>query len=309
MRGFFRQICWIMAAVSLLTAGIPPAFSQPQPVPAGQQTCSDSTSCLKAITTNTYATLQSVNNVPTYLYDLTRMALSWLEPDKSDTSTNMMSQFSTLGSNILSNQDKQIKMQQQLIADMYNVKAETLNDPNISASLPIGGINDISFMTIMGMPPMPKVKSDPYNYLKNISGFAINHTPPLIGWTGTSENQKIYGAYYHTLMAIQSFNAYILSDLYVNSQSGNGLTSAQNALVSQASDSQWLATIGGEELGKVLRQILMFNSQSYILLTELLRTERQLLAAQTINNTLQILTNMNNEKLMLSKAISTTIQP
>lgn len=315
MRGFWVSFLSSLFLTGMITAvATEKAWAQPpaNPVPAGVSNCNDMNSCLKAITTNTFATLQSVNNIPTYLYNITEMALSWVSKDDSDTTTNMLSRFSALGGAILQNEVRQNEIQQQLMADMYGQPIASFTQPTNSPAIAqvVPNINDLSFMTILGAPPAPKLPSNPYNYLKNASGFTLKHVipGPGLGWTGKTENQEAYYTYFDTLMAVQSFNAYTLSNLYANSVNGNGLTNTQNALISQATDSQWLVTIGGEELGKVLRQILMFNSQSYVLLAELVKTQRQLLTAQVMNNTLLILTNQMNEHLMLSRARSTQIE-
>jgi hypothetical protein len=309
MRGF-----WVTLLSGLLLTGIvtttEQAWAQPpaNTVPAGVSNCNDMNSCLKAITTNTFATLQSVNNIPVYLYHLTEMAMSWLSKDDSDTSANMLSQFSTLGSVILQNEDKQNALQQQVIADMYGLKVADFNGNNPVIAQTVPNVNDLSFTTMLGAPPAPKLPADPYKYLQMAGGFMLKHDVPGQDWTGKEANQDAYYRYYNTVMAVQSYDAYVLSALYANATNGNTLTPTQNALISQATDSQWLVNIGGEELGKVLRQILMFNSQSYVLLAELLKTQRQLLTAQIMNNTLIIMANQMNEHVLESRARSTQIE-
>jgi membrane-bound inhibitor of C-type lysozyme len=102
---------------------------------------------------------------------------------------------------------------------------------------------------------------------------------------------------------VQTFNGYVLSQLYEDVK--NGVAAAQTTLINQASDpANWFATITTESIGAVLRQTLMYQSQSYIVLTQLLQTEKMLLAAQTMNNTLLVLSNQSNESFMLRKAVA-----
>lgn len=103
-------------------------------------------------------------------------------------------------------------------------------------------------------------------------------------------------------MAVESFNAFILSSQLVDAQKGAPLSEAQVKLIAQASGSDWAKQVATEELGKVLRQILLFQSQTYVLLSDLIQTQKQLLTAQVMNNALLIITNQNNETILVSKA-------
>jgi hypothetical protein len=171
-----------------------------------------------------------------------------------------------------------------------------------TTSLP--NANDLSFGTLIGVPYFaqdPRTSggnsqniSPPYNYLKNASGLNITHIMPGNDWKGTNMDQNKYAEFYDTLSAVQTFNGYALSQLYFDNMLQ--LSTQQNALVQQVSDPKaWFSTVATETIGAVFRQILMFQSQSYVLLTQLLET-------LAMNNSLQVAGNMSNEGLLLMKA-------
>jgi hypothetical protein len=108
--------------------------------------------------------------------------------------------------------------------------------------------------------------------------------------------------YYNTVMAAESFNGYVLANQYAESQTNNGLSQAQLSLVTQASSSDWIANVASEQMGMVFRQLLMFESQLYVLMTQMLQTQKQLLIAQAMTNALLIATNQMNEGILASKA-------
>lgn len=280
------------------------------PTTVGQTACTNNMVCLNSIVQNTYQTLQRVNNLPNYLHNLNVLTQSWLTPDKSDTTSQMQAGFATLGAQIvaINNTQNSDQLQTQLAADLFangDVTAFTTPPgyPKILRNMPY--VNDLSFTSLLGKPLIPKAANAanaPYNYLKNASGININHLIPGVNWQGPRQDIDRYAIYYATTMAIQSFNGYVLSQLYADYQNGSLFTPTQMKLISQASSSSWIAEIASEELGKVLRQMLMFQSQTYVLLSQLIQTERQLLAAQVLNNSLTILSNQTDESIMVSKA-------
>ena len=177
-----------------------------------------------------------------------------------------------------------------------------------SANLP--NANDLSFGSLINQPylsPDPRTQSGgstvnaPYNYMKNAAGINITHVLPGTDWKGTQNDQAKYTAYYNAVSAVQTFNGYALSQLYFDSMLS--LNASQNALVTQVSDAtNWFATVTSETIGAVLRQILVFESQSYVVLTEILQTEKLALAATTMNNTLLIAGNGMSEGMLVTKA-------
>jgi preprotein translocase subunit SecG len=171
--------------------------------------------------------------------------------------------------------------------------------------------NDLTYSTLLGLPffsPDPRASggatvNPAYNYLKNASGLNVVHAIPAMNWTGAQADQAKYQNYYNTISAVQTFNSYVLTQLYANSIFQ--LTTAQNTLLAQVSNpSTFFAVITNETIGAVLRQMLMFESQNYVLLAQLLQAQRLLLASQAMNNTLMIVSNSTTEALLLRKAIA-----
>ena len=183
---------------------------------------------------------------------------------------------------------------------------------DIFGTNPVNYANDLAYQSLVGMPvlnpdPRPSDKNSPpinpaYNYLKNASGMSINHAvPDPVNWSGATADIAAYTSYYKTIMAVESFNAYAMSKPYV--ESNHLLFGAQYKLATDASSSAWFAQIMQETVGTVLRQILMFDSQIFVVLTQLLQTQKELLVAQSMTNSLLVLTGSINEQFLLRKAI------
>jgi hypothetical protein len=287
-------------------AGVISALSF-SPVKAQSPGCADMNSCLIVIAQNTYFTLMSVNTLPNFLATATQLALSWLKPDKSTNTVALQGGFATLGNLIVQNYTTQLSGQLQLTADLYGQPLANLtNPPDHPAVLDyVPNINDLTYSSLLGQPPVPKAKgaaSAPYNYIKFASGINISHTIPGQSWQGTKADQVKYQNYFATIMAAESFNGFALSNQYADQQNGNSFTTTQNTLITQASGSSWSSQVASEELGIVLRQLLLFESQTYVLLTQLVQTQKQMLAAQVMTNSLLILGGQVNESYLASKA-------
>jgi len=269
-------------------------------LPTGVNSCNSQMSCLAAIVTNTYGALQDLNN---YLVSVGTMAASWLAPDNSTATSTMQASFNTLGTLITQNASTQTSLQQQIAADLFGQPLSSFSGspPPVVAAMGNININDLSYPTLLGNPPIPNTSYNPYNYLKYASGFGLLHyVPPT---SGLSKDDILrYNSYYQTIMAAESFNAYALSNQYADYQNGNSFTKTQLSLITQATAQSWIAQISSQDLGKVLRQLLMFNSQSYVLLSDLIQIEKQMLTAQAITNSLLIAINTSNESVMYNKA-------
>ncbi len=127
----------------------------------------------------------------------------------------------------------------------------------------------------------------------------MSHAVPGSGWTGNQSDQTNYATFYRAVNAIQTYDFYVMSEIYTDANAG--LTAAQTQLLSQASTSNWFAQIASEQIGIVLRQLLMYNSQTFVVLSQLLQTQKELLMGQAMNNTILILQGSTNESLMLEK--------
>ena len=259
---------------------------------------------LKTIAENTTNILAKVNDLPNYVMKMLEYAFNMQAPDDAESSKTMQEQFALTGKAIADNANAQMGFISTLNTDQLGKDATKETLPNA---------NDLLYSTILGQPlytpdprntaGSPPAVNPPLNYIKNASAVAIAHTTPRFNWRGTPANITKYVNYYNTTMAVESYGGYILSNMLAEAQGGNALTTAQMILVAQATDSEkWFATIAAEEIGKVLRQLLMFESQSYVLMTQMLQTQKQMLAAQVMTNSMLIAANQANEKTMLSDA-------
>ena len=243
---------------------------------------------------------------------IVEMAQSWLTTD-DDPTTSFIAQnqgdFASLGYWFSQIPITQGGMQQQAIANVVNQPITALTQPARSPDVLtlIPTINSLSYSSFLGYPPVdPNIASiDPNIYLQAALGAFFNHAVPTSTWSGKPRDYSAYSAYYRTVMAAETFNAYILSGFMAETQNGNQIQTLQTNLTNQATGSAWLAQIATEELGKVIRQILLFESQNYVLMTQLLKVEKQQLQAQAMTNSLLIATGFTNERLMASSAQGT----
>jgi hypothetical protein len=179
-----------------------------------------------------------------------------------------------------------------------------------SNTTPLPYANQMTFTTLLGKPysdtPEKDDKGKPvnsaYQYVINASGINIRHDAPSAYWRGDEASRQKYLDYYKTITAVQSFNTYLLSALYADSQNNLQLTHKQEELMNQASSSNWFVQVASENIGIVLRQILLFNSQTYVLLIKMYDAQKQQLAAQSMANTLLIMGNQFTEKDLYLRA-------
>lgn len=270
----------------------------------GGNTGSTTEEYLYNIMQNTYGILLAVNNLPVYMQTLTDMANAWLMKDESDGTATLQGMFADMSNTYLAANDARPPLQPQLLQDLFQ-KATTATLPNA---------NDLSYQTLLGMPyfaqdprnppgQKPPPNDPPYNYIKNASGISISHVMPSRNtFIGPDQDQTKYESFYNTLMSVESFNAYVMSGLYVDYLNGGKLTEIQNTLISQASNSDWFSQVAAERIGVVLRQILMYISQSFVLQTQMIQLQKQALTAQIMTNTLLIANASNAEQTLLQKA-------
>ena len=273
---------------------------------------------LQLIETHTRSILAVVNSLPASLETITKMALNFLSDEseagsKTSSIPDMQADFASLGSLYTQNTPGNAayqQLQQNLAFDLFNAENKNIKADALFQQVP--DINSLTYATLVGLPPFFKPPADgdsaallnaaAYHYIKNAAGFSVQHIVPSLAWNQNDVLVKRYQGYYNAVVAVQSFSASVLSQLYLETRNNNPLLTQQNALITKASSSDWFAGIATKELGKVLREILMFNSQNYILLTQLVGLEKQLLTAQVMTNTLLVTNNQVNEAYMLARA-------
>lgn len=288
---------------------------------SGTSTSADSsgasTQYLQKIEENTRGVLDRLNNIPTYLGDLGVLIRAWVTADDSDTTANLQANFtelSTLLNNQAAGQDTLlVKTNTDLlnndVGSVYNANNDANNAIIINnKNLPYA--NDLVYSTLIGKPYFssdPRKRSGgsstidpPYNYIRNASGINLYHPFPATNWQGSTDDLSRYQNYYNIVMAAESFGAYVLSRQYADAGQMNTL---QTKLITQASDpSKWFAQVASENIGFVLRQILLYESQMFIMLTQLVQTQREAVTAQIMTNTILIGNNQLSEGLMISNA-------
>lgn len=233
---------------------------------------------------------------------LTLAAEAWMKPADSSPTKDIQAQFSEYGAAAITN---------------INLQQDAALGKKLSDELFIGNgmqpsslANELSSYSLMNQlyynSKNEKLTASDYayKYLINAGGTKIQHPiEPGTGFKGLARDQERYRNYFNSIMSVQSYNGYLLSHLYAESMNNNAERTTRTKLIAMATDGKdWFEKVASEPIGIVLRQILMFESQSFVLLSQMLDTQKQLLAATTMNNTLLILLNQNNESTMWSKA-------
>lgn len=257
---------------------------------------------LEAIRVNTYETLSRVNELPNYLQQFGEFMYAWTREDKSDSTSNLQLDFTELGNVLLlSLEPTNVRnTQSALNKDLLGQDATQNN---------LWYANDLVYSTLVGNPffavdPRKDSAGRPaanpqYNYIKNAAGFNIPHIRPGVNWQGSKENQDKYQGLYNTIIAAESFNANALISQYLE---GNQFNATQQKLLLKATNPNWMAEVASEDIGIVLRQLLLFQSQLYVLTTQMVQTQKQSLIAQVINNSLTIAGYSQLETLLAANA-------
>lgn len=299
---------WMAVASAVFVASLlstPSLAADPAPTGGGGE--AKIIELLTLIAKYTHDTLDRVNDLPTYITGMLAFANNMTSPDKSDSTPSLQSAFTTLTNAHSKNISSQLGFQQQLTSDFF----ATSDIPVTKKSLP--NANDLAYQTMLGQSyfnPDPRENKetnthvDPaYNYIKNASGLNIPHMMYNNTWQGSIADQKKYLAFYNTISAVQTYNSYVLSYLYAEYKNNNSLANAQTALLQQATKPEWFTEIASENIGAVFRQMLMYESQTYVLLSQIANNQKQLLMSQSMTNTLLILGNQFTENSLLSKAV------
>jgi hypothetical protein len=276
---------------------------------------------LNAIKVNTDNILSSINAFPSFLSNLVTSSIisfisqTWLLPDDdaNGLSTHLRANFVAMDTLFLNSALAQTNKQLQLTADLFsedphksaqNLANFTAGDGVADILKALPNINDLVYTTLLGAPPVARgapAGDAAFNYIKNASGIGIHHYLPNESWVRKPALEK-YKEYYNTVTAIESFNGYVLSNLYTE---GNQFNALQTKLLKQATDdseNSWFTKVSSEHLSVVFRQILMYQSQIFVLMTQLLQLQKQTLTAQAMTNTLLIATNKQAEGLLVSQA-------
>lgn len=242
---------------------------------------------LRVIAQNTTNMLVKLNNVPDYISSMLQYIVNMQKTDDSASTSEMQANFATIGTLFSKDYTMQQGIQEQINADLLGATSEknpSRDEVLYSALLTSYDANN---------PNSKALFANAYRYMRNASGIGLIAQQPRRDKMGLAADT--YKAYYDSITSVKSFNAYVLSNRLTEMLNGNGLSPAQAALAVQASNSNWIAQIATEEIGKVLRQLLVFQSQTYVLLSEMVQTQKQMLMAQAMTNTLLIATSKSTQ--------------
>ena len=256
----------------------------------------DSSAILAAIKQDTGNILSGINQLPTYLdtylNDLTKMAKSWLGKDDSNIIANNQGSFIQLKDAYSDGLSKQLDSsktltQQYLAASLANattLQLDPYNESNLSYSAAIGSGAGSGTTTKQNAPNAQNNQANSASsYIKYAAGanFWLPQANPA--WKKSPDKTR-YQNFFYSLAAVQSYSSYILSGL-LNQQSTD---KTSKTLIDQATSSDFFLNITSESLGPVLRQILMYNAQTYVLLNRMLKLQQQQLASLAMTNSLLI---------------------
>lgn len=178
----------------------------------------------------------------------------------------------------------------------------------ITKKLPFTQFNQLSYYTLFGLPLVGEekfyenLKTYKINYISSLSGLNIKHVEPRSDFPGTESAKAPYQNYYNTVQAIESFNSSVLSNIYLNEDYIENLKK-QKEIAATISGEEWIKNIASEPIGWVLRQILLFESQNYLMLAKLNDLQQKALSAQIMTNTLLIANGTQNESYLLNLAL------
>lgn len=247
----------------------------------------------KRIAANTYAFLKAFN----------AYALNWLQIYTAPSSTELGSMFGQYMDNVQTNTTKQASYISSTGGSLY-----LLDDPARAIyKMPLP-TPDISYATLLKQPGGASQASDEIKFyskefIKNASGLNIPHLSPASIPAGGDPNAvAAYRTFYNTISSIANYDAYILSAHAADVENNYKLSQIQTDLKNYATNNKWLAHVNEEQsIGVILRQLLLFTSQMYVISLQSLETQKQLLAAIAMTNSLVILGNGYYEGTLVDK--------
>lgn len=295
---FFKELskkCKLILLISLFSnvMGESSAFAQGQ---GGGDGGAD----LRWIRYYTYLILDKIDKFPVYIEPLKKMAESWLD-DKDDKQTfaNNQSAFANLNLTYSTDVNKN---------DILKTKLDKTNE-SVTSFLKAGSLtgilpknaNDLSYTilyryVVKTQPTtnLPKLIEDATkNYINNLAGVSYPTQQPNASWPTSkdaSAPQNQYTNMYNVISAVKSFDTFVINDLYkTKNKEGKDASDYSKLLADNASSSDWFETVRTESLGMVIRHLLMYTSQTYVLTSRMLELQKQQLTMQAAANSLLIM--------------------
>lgn len=290
------------------SSGPTPVVEQPGPLlNSTQSILSDTVNIMNSTSgiSNSLTTASASNPGVLYvldeIYTLMQNA-SWGMPENdSGLNPNVINDIVTLGQLVAQNS---MSAMNQNSGMFQTINQQQINASQItSANTP--NFDDLTFSSVLGL-PFWTGNNDPengqnhaQNWIMNASGLNITHVLPSSSWQGSSSAVQTYQNYFNAAMAVASFNAYALSTL----ANDNTLASAEYTVMNDVSNwNNWIKTVEGENIGWVLRQLLIFQSIAVIYLIHMAQVSENILVASTLTNTLILSANQQWEAQMVAKA-------
>ena len=191
---------------------------------------------------------------------------------------------------MVNNEQTRLNITNNLLGGFFNITSiPALTDTSIN-------INDLSYTSMLNQ---PLVSPDPrgdniataQNYLINASGLALPWGKPDSNFHGNPQQINNYTKVYKTTTAVQTYNLFALAKLYQDSQTNTTDWGLRKQLITQSTSSAWFGYVINQDLGWVIRQILLYISQNYVLSDQLVQLNRQIAATLAMTNTLLITNN------------------
>lgn len=294
---------------------------------------------LKIIAANTTQIARYVNEkLSVTMTKFDKYLMSWLGDDQAQktatkTTADMQANFADFGSSLQTVSNVQNTTAQTVLnAALLNNTSDTTIMLNTMGTAPSSSIanekslryaNDLVYTSLLDKPFFP---NDPrknaqfaLNYIRNASALNMYHPipgGPGTAWNGSDEGFKRYQNYFNVVMSVESFNAWVLSDHYAQylqekndqakaAKDGKKYTPLRDRLLKQATDSDWFLKVTTEPLTFIMRQMLMYQSQLFVLQMEAIRYQKQMATAQVMTNSLLIANNLMNENVLIASARGT----
>ncbi len=246
---------------------------------------------LNLIAKNTYAFLKAFNY----------FSLNWLQIYTVPTSTELDTLFVNYGLSSAYNLSYQLGQLKSIY--LFDYKERNIYPYK---ALPSPEMDYATLLTLDETSPdkekLNKQKLDAQAFIKNVSGINIFH-PGLVSNDMEGEPYKKYITFINSIKSVSNYNAYILNTQFADLKNNMALSQTQTELKKKASGNDWVNHINTEvSLGVILRQLLLFNSQMYVIMADLLITQKQLLATTAMTNTLLVAISGDYEKTLLNAA-------
>lgn len=237
---------------------------------------------LMRISAINYSILSNINNLPTYITDITQMAQNL---NNTNDQTNIMANYQYAFANLQQINATSLTTQ---MTNSQNATSQFLLAGSFDQNNPIlpQNANDLNYSILFNQ-PLPNtqapqnIQTSQQNFINNLAGMGTILKQPSPAWKKSAAATN-YTGFYNSIAAINSYNAYTLNGMLAQPSSNN----LNNYLIGVSSSSDWFKNVAAEPLGVVARQILMFTSQIYVLLNQLITLQQNMLGEMATLNTL-----------------------